>query len=229
MTLFNNDDEISVVTVGEQGPPGSDGPTGPQGPSGATGATGAAGATGAGEQGATGATGPVGEDGATGPAGPQGSTGPQGDPGSQGETGPVGATGPAGGVGPTGPTGPEPTGALIDTNNLSDVDDVPTARASLGLGTAAEADIGTGSGDVAAGDAPASAVSTHNADTTSVHGIADTAALVTTDDDRLPSDPSGEPDGHVATVSGGKWVAAAPAGGSLDELQVVLVTEVFAR
>lgn len=44
------------------------------------------------------------------------------------------------------------TGDLLSTNNLSDLDDIETARGNLGLGDAAVADIGTGSGDVAAGD-----------------------------------------------------------------------------
>jgi hypothetical protein len=44
------------------------------------------------------------------------------------------------------------SGDLVSTNNLDDLADIPTARTNLGLGDAAVADIGTGSGDVAAGD-----------------------------------------------------------------------------
>lgn len=90
--------------------------------------------------------------------------------------------------------------ALVD--DLSGVSDASTARTNLGLGTAAEADIGTGSGDVAAGDAPATAVSTHSSDTTSVHGIADTSALLV-DGDPASSLVVGTLDGNLSAVSEG--------------------------
>jgi hypothetical protein len=44
------------------------------------------------------------------------------------------------------------TGDMLGSNNLSELTDAGTARGNLGLGDAAVADIGTSSGDVAAGD-----------------------------------------------------------------------------
>ena len=80
------------------------------------------------------------------------------------------------------------TGKLIQDGGVSAASFATAAQGALAdtatqpgdLGTAAALDVGTGSGDVAAGDAPASAVSTHSSDTTSVHGIADTSALALT-------------------------------------------------
>lgn len=66
--------------------------------------------------------------------------------------------------------------ALVD--DLSGVSDAATARTNLGLGTAAVA----ASGDFDAAGTAASAVAAHEADTTSVHGIADTSALLDTSD-----------------------------------------------
>lgn len=64
------------------------------------------------------------------------------------------------------------------SSNLSDLTDKAAARGALGLnlGNAALANFGTGTNDIARGDA----VATHEADTTSVHGITNTANLETT-------------------------------------------------
>lgn len=50
---------------------------------------------------------------------------------------------------------------LRQSENLDDLDDPTIARTNLGLGTAATRDVGTSSGQVAAGDAPAAAVTAH--------------------------------------------------------------------
>jgi hypothetical protein len=68
-----------------------------------------------------------------GPQGPQGATGPQGDTGPQGAVGPVG---PQGAVGPKGDPGTG-SGDMQAANNLSDLANAASARANLGLGTAA--------------------------------------------------------------------------------------------
>ena len=136
--------------AGTTGATGSMGPTGPgggaTGPTGFTGSTGATGPTGAG---ATGATGPTGVQGATGTQGNQGSTG-AGTTGATGPTGPTGAgttgaTGPTGAgttgatgptgvqgfTGPQGATGAAASGALLASNNLSDVANAGSSRANL--------------------------------------------------------------------------------------------------
>lgn len=71
------------------------------------------------------------------------------------------------------------SGRLLVANNLSDVASVSTARTNLGLGGAALLGVGTTSGTVAAGDAPAAAVTAHVA-ATDPHGdraYADTVKL----------------------------------------------------
>lgn len=53
------------------------------------------------------------------------------------------------------------TGRLLVANNLSDLDSPSAARAALSLGNAATRSVGTTSNTVAAGDAPAGAVTAH--------------------------------------------------------------------
>ena len=65
---------------------------------------------------------------------------------------------------------------LMKTDNLLALNNTTTARTNLGLGNTATANFGTGTNDIARGDA----VSTHAAVTTSVHGITNTANLETT-------------------------------------------------
>lgn len=140
--------------------------------------TGPAGATGA-----TGATGPQGPTGDTGATGATGAQGPQGDPGADGADGvgvPAGGT--AGQAltkssGTDYDTGWTTLGAVATSNDFDDLDNLPTlgtaAAAATGdfataaqgakadsatqpgdLGDSAGLDVGTGSGDVAAGNAP---------------------------------------------------------------------------
>lgn len=108
---------------------------------------------------------------------PRGATGPTGATGSQG------AIGPQGDQGPPGPAGP--------AANISDATPEPLGVASPGADTEASrsdhvhvmpsaSDVGADATGTAA-----SAVSAHAAVTTSVHGIADTSALVVTTDARL--------------------------------------------
>ncbi|MFD6180071.1 hypothetical protein [Streptomyces goshikiensis] len=108
-----------------------------------------------------GPTGPAGPQGPTGPTGPQGATGAAGATGAQGPAGVAGATGPQGPTGPTGDTGPQgPAGATGATG--------PQGPAGAN-GSNANAEAYTDN-----------AIATHTADTTDVHGIANTAALETT-------------------------------------------------
>ena len=65
---------------------------------------------------------------------------------------------------------------LLQANDLSDLNSAPTARTNLGLGSAALSN----TGDFDSAGTAASAVSAHEADTTNIHGIADTSVLETT-------------------------------------------------
>jgi hypothetical protein len=96
-----------------------------------------------------------------------------GPTGAVGPVGPTGDTGPVGDVGPTGDTGP--IGEVSASQLAAAVDVEETAR-------------------IAADDA-------HASDTTSVHGITDTAALVVTTDSRLSDarTPTAHAGSHAAT------------------------------
>ncbi len=109
--LNNQNNEVQIIYVAEQGPIG---PTGPQGAPGPTGPTGPQGDTG--PEGPQGNTGPEGPQGPTGPQGDTGLTGPKGDKGDKGDTG---NTGPQGSTGPTGPTGPQ---GVAGENGINGVD-----------------------------------------------------------------------------------------------------------
>lgn len=76
-----------------------------------------------------------------------------------------------------------------DTTSIHGIADTSVLVVDSDLGTSAALDVGTGSGDVAAGNAPAAAqsaaeataagaLSSHESDTTSIHGIADTSDLI---------------------------------------------------
>jgi len=79
----------------------------------------------------------------------------------------------------TGPTGTSGTGGdMMRADNLSGLANTATARANLGLGSAATAAM---SAFDASGTA-AGLLSIHSADTSSVHGITDTSALLDTAD-----------------------------------------------
>lgn len=188
--------------------------TGPAGPAGADGAPGA--------DGATGPAGPPGPAGATGPQGPTGPAGADGVDGVAAADAPLHYD--------AGTHTISVTPSVVDGQVLTTVTGTVTWAASGGLTDEDVRDIigaaltaGTGIGitvndpadtitvavsgltaaDVGAdpAGAAASAVSTHNADTTSVHGIADTSQLVLTGDSRLSD--ARTPLAHAATHADG--------------------------
>lgn len=194
--------------------------TGPAGPAGADGAPGA-----------DGATGPAGPQGTQGPQGPAGATGPQGPTGPAGADGVDGvAAADAPLHYDAGTHTISVTPSVVDGQVLTTVTGTVTWAASGGLtdedvrdiiGTALTAGTGIAvtvndpgdtitvavsgltAGDVGADPAgtAASAVAAHSADTTGVHGIADTSQLVLTSDSRLSD--ARTPLAHAATHADG--------------------------
>lgn len=182
-------------------------PQGPQGPQGEPGTPGAAGANASVSIGST-TTGAAGSDaavtnsgtaqnavfnftiprGATGATGAAGAQGPQGPKGDQGDRGPTGYGVIAGGT----------SGYILAKASNDDYDTewiaagaappVDSVDGRTGAVTLSDLYDAAGSASTAQSNAQSyadSAVSTHNSDTTSVHGIADTSALVVTSDSRL--------------------------------------------
>lgn len=84
---------------------------------------------------------------------------------------------------PAAPT-PSGIGALTVASNLGDLANTATARSNLGLGSAA-IQPSSAFDTAGAANAVATSLSAHTSATTSVHGISDTSALVTTGDSRL--------------------------------------------
>lgn len=137
--------------------------------------------------------------GATGPAGPAGATGPAGPTGAQGPAGPAGTAGPQGETGPQGPQPPLGAAGAGSTIALRSDDPTttnartPTAHAAshasggtdpvtpgaIGAETPAAAQSKADAAQAAAEATAAGALATHAADSTAVHGIADTSALET--------------------------------------------------
>ena len=187
------------------------GPAGPAGPAGADGAPGADGAAGP-----TGPAGPTGADGATGPAGPPGADGVAAADAPlhyDGGTHTISVTPGVDGQVLTTVTGAATWaaagGGLTDEDVRDIIGTALTAGTGIGITVNDPADTitvavsGLTAADVGAdpAGAAASAVSTHNADTTSVHGIADTSQLVLTGDSRLSD--ARTPLAHAATHENG--------------------------
>jgi hypothetical protein len=83
VSVSDSQDDLEIISIGEQGPPGPSGVPGPMGPQGSPGNVGG--------QGPPGATGPIGPASTVpGPTGPKGDTGAQGPQGVPGPTGPQG-------------------------------------------------------------------------------------------------------------------------------------------
>lgn len=170
---------------GPEGPAGAIGPAGPAGTAGAAGAVGPAGSTGpAGSAGPAGSEGDPGDAGATGPAGPAGSTGPAGSAGAAGDTGPAGPAGPAGTTlhsGLSDVTANQHHAQLHAASHATGQADALAATA-IGAATQAELDdaIAALNGTYELVGVAATADAAHAADTTAIHGIADTSVLETT-------------------------------------------------
>jgi lysophospholipase L1-like esterase len=117
----------------------------------------------------------VGPQGPPGPAGPTGATGPAGVAGPGGPQGPVGATGPQG---PAGPAGAD--GSNADAESYTDAAIAgEVTRANSVYETPSGAQTKASAAQTAATTSAATALAAHEADTTAVHGIPDTAALET--------------------------------------------------
>lgn len=126
--------------------------------------------------------------GATGATGAAGSQGPQGPKGDQGERGPTGYGVVAGGS--DGYVLAKASNADYDTEWIPAGAAPPVSSVDSRTGDVTLSDLYDASGAAATAQSNAqsyadSAVSTHNSDTTSVHGISNTANIVYTDDARL--------------------------------------------
>jgi hypothetical protein len=126
--------------------------------------------------------------GATGATGAAGSQGPQGPKGDQGDRGPTGYGVVAGGS--NGYVLAKASNADYDTEWIPAGAAPPVSSVDSRTGDVTLSDLYDASGAAATAQSNAesyadSAVSTHSADTTAVHGIADTSALVVTSDSRL--------------------------------------------
>lgn len=192
-------DGVYWPAEGVEGPPGPEGPEGPVGPQGEVGPAGPAGPAGA--DGNDGLQGPQGIQGEVGPEGPQGIQGPEGPQGPIGPEGPEGPEGPAGGtvdatesvkgitmlsvapvdepiaVGDNDPRNTDARTPTAHTHPQSEVDDLEGDLSDINISIAAKQDAAT-----AATDAELTA---HAIDTTDIHGIADTSALIVEGDSRL--------------------------------------------
>ena len=126
--------------------------------------------------------------GATGATGAAGSQGPQGPKGDQGDRGPTGYGVVAGGA--DGYVLAKASNDDYDTEWIPAGAAPPVSSVDSRTGDVTLSDLYDASGAAATAQSNAesyadSAVSTHSADTTAVHGIADTSALVVTSDSRL--------------------------------------------
>lgn len=109
-------------------------------------------------------------------------------------------------------------GGLLATNNLSDVQDVPTARANLDLGTAA---LSSSSAFDAAGSA-ATALSSAQSFATSAVGV-ETSRAEAAEASKLPNTAAGAANG-VATLDASGHLPAAQ-GASLTSRQIVVAAD----